>query len=205
MREWLPEPLAAVFNNAGVAVAGTVLDGEPADDDWLHEINFKGVVHGARAFLPLLAEQDSGAVVNTSSVFGLAGIPAQSAYCAAKFGVRGYTEALRHELRGTGVRAVTVHPGGINTDIVRNARFSQDPQGLASTQDELAERFAKMALTSPEKAARVIHQGVERGKARILVGPDAVVFDAVTRLAPTHYWDLLTGAMSGMRRLSRRR
>lgn len=205
VREWLPEPLAAVFNNAGVAVAGTVLDGEPADDDWLHEINFKGVVHGTRAFLPLLAEQDSGAVVNTSSVFGLAGIPAQSAYCAAKFGVRGYTEALRHELRGTGVRAVTVHPGGINTDIVRNARFSQDPQGLASTQDELAERFAKMALTSPEKAARVIHQGVERGKARILVGPDAVVFDAVTRLAPTHYWDLLTGAMSGMRRLSRRR
>jgi len=204
VREWLPEPLAAVFNNAGVAVAGTVLDGEPADDDWLHEINFKGVVHGTRAFLPLLAEQDSGAVVNTSSVFGLAGIPAQSAYCAAKFGVRGYTEALRHELRGTGVRAVTVHPGGINTDIVRNARFSQDPQGLASTQDELAERFAKMALTSPEKAARVIHQGVERGKARILVGPDAVVFDVVTRLAPTHYWDLLTGAMSGMRRLSRR-
>jgi NADP-dependent 3-hydroxy acid dehydrogenase YdfG len=191
VREWLPAPLAAVFNNAGVAVTSTVLDAVPEDDDWLHDINFRGVVHGTRAFLPILAEQGSGAVVNTSSVFGLAGMPHQSAYCAAKFAVRGFTESLRHELRGTGVRAITVHPGGITTNIARNARMRRDPEGRGRTKDEMAAQFEAMTMTSPERAAEIIHTGVDRGKARILVGPDAYLFDALTRVTPTHYYAVL--------------
>ncbi len=102
VREWTPAVVAAVFDNAGVALASTVLDAVPADDQWLWDINFHGVVNGTRAFLPILVEQDEGAIVNTSSVFGLAGVPNQSAYCAAKFAVRGFTDSLREELRGAG-------------------------------------------------------------------------------------------------------
>ncbi|WP_326949338.1 SDR family oxidoreductase [Amycolatopsis sp. NBC_01307] len=199
VRDWLPAPLAAVFNNAGVAVTSTVLDAVPEDDDWLHDINFRGVVHGTRAFLPILAEQGSGAVVNTSSVFGLAGMPHQSAYCAAKFAVRGFTESLRHELRGTGVRAITVHPGGITTNIARNARVRRDPEGRGRTKDEMAAQFEAMTMTSPERAAEIIHTGVDRGKARILVGPDAHLFDALTRVTPTHYYAVLSRLQNRMR------
>ena len=137
VRDWAPAPLGAVFNNAGVAVSSSVLDTVAEDDDWLWDINFHGVVNGTRAFLPILAAQDSGAIVNTSSVFGLVGMPNQSAYCAAKFAVRGFTDSLRQELRGTGVRAVNVHPGGINTNIVRNARFRKDPEGRGRSHDQM--------------------------------------------------------------------
>jgi NADP-dependent 3-hydroxy acid dehydrogenase YdfG len=199
VRDWLPAPLAGVFNNAGVAVTSSVLDAVVEDDQWLHDINFHGVVNGTRAFLPILAEQDSGVIVNTSSVFGLAGMPYQSAYCAAKFAVRGFTESLRHELRGTGVRAVTVHPGGITTNIARNARIRKDPEGLGRTREQMAAQFEAITMTSPDKAAAIIHSGVEKGKARILVGPDAYVFDALTRIAPTHYFSVLTRLQSRLR------
>jgi NADP-dependent 3-hydroxy acid dehydrogenase YdfG len=201
VREWLPAPLAAVFNNAGVAVTSTVLDAVPEGDTWLHDINFHGVVNGTRAFLPILVEQDSGVIVNTSSVFGLVGIPTQSAYCAAKFAVRGFTDSLRQELRGTSVSAVNVHPGGINTNIVRNARIRKDPEGRGRTQEQMAQQFEAMTMTSPEKAAQIIHHGIERGKARILVGPDAYVFDALARIAPTHYYSVL-GYLQSKRRAS---
>src|SRR5205814_10530613 len=98
-----------------------------------------------------------GAIVHTSSAFGLLGMPYQRAYCAAKFAVRGFTEALRQELRGTAVRAITVHPGGITTNIVRNARFRKDPEGLGRTKEQLAAQFEAATLTSPDKAARIIH------------------------------------------------
>jgi NADP-dependent 3-hydroxy acid dehydrogenase YdfG len=190
--EWAPAPIGAVFNNAGVAVASTVAAAVVEDDEWLHEINFEGVVHGTRAFLPILLDQGSGAIVNTSSVFGLAGIPHQSAYCASKFAVRGFTEALRHELAGTGVRAITVHPGGVKTNIARNGRLHSDPKGLGRSREQIADEFEALVRTSPERAAEVIHRGVDAGKARILVGPDAYVFDALTRLTPTHYWTILS-------------
>jgi len=199
VREWLPAPLAAVFNNAGVAVTATVRDAVPEDDDWLFEINFWGVVNGTRAFLPILLEQDDGAIVNTSSVFGLVGMPYQSAYCASKFAVRGFTDALRQELRGTGVRAVAVHPGGITTNIARNARIRTDPEGLGRTKEQMAAEFEALTMTSPDKAARIIHRGVERGKARILVGPDAYLFDALSRIAPTHYYAVISRLQSRLR------
>ena len=199
--QWLPSladpsladraQLAAVFNNAGVAVASSVLDADPDDDEWLRQINFDGVVHGTRAFLPILVEQDEGVIVNTSSVFGLLGMPYQSAYCASKFAVRGFTDALRQELRGTGVRAVTVHPGGVRTNIARSARVRKDPEGRGRSQEQMAAEFEALLRTTPDRAAEIICRGVDRGKARILVGPDAYVFDALARVAPTHYYDVM--------------
>jgi len=196
VRHWLPSlanraPLAAVFNNAGVAVASSVLDADPGDDEWLRQTNFDGVVNGTRAFLPILVEQDDGVIVNTSSVFGLLGMPYQSAYCASKFAVRGFTDALRQELRGTGVSAVTVHPGGVTTNIARNARVRKDPEGRGRSREQMAADFEAITMTTPDKAAEIICRGVERGKARILVGPDAYVFDALARVTPTHYYDVI--------------
>ena len=200
VRCWASQPIGAVFNNAGVALASRVLDAVPEDDAWLWDINFHGVVNGTRAFLPILVEQDEGAIVNTSSVFGLAAMPNQSAYCSAKFAVRGFTDSLRQELGGTGVTAINVHPGGINTNIVRNARFRRDPEGLGRTQEQMAQEFEAITMTQPSKAAEIIHRGVEQGKARILVGPDAYLFDALVRLAPTHYYDVLARFESRLRR-----
>ena len=191
VREWAPAPIGAVFNNAGVAVSSTVAAAAIEDDEWLHAINFQGVVNGVRAFLPVLLEQGSGALVNTSSVFGLAGIPHQSAYCASKFAVRGFTDSLRHELSGTGVRAVTVHPGGVKTNIARNGRLHTDPRGLGRSREQIADEFETVVRTTPERAAEIIHKGVDAGKARILVGPDAYLFDFITRLSPSHYWSVL--------------
>ena len=197
--EWAPAPIGAVFNNAGVALAANVADSSSEDEEWLRRINFEGVVHGTHAYLPILLAQRSGAIVNTSSVFGLAGIPSQSAYCASKFAVRGFTESLRHELVGSGVRAVTVHPGGVRTNIARNGRLHSDPKGLGRSKEEIAAEFEALVRTTPERAAEVIHRGVDAGKARILIGADARVFDLLTRITPTHYYTVLSaleGAIS---------
>ncbi len=189
--EWAPAPFGMVFNNAGVTVVQSVIDGSSEDDQWVDEVNFGGVVNGVRAFLPLLLEQNSGAIVNTSSVFGLVGFPNQSAYCASKFAVRGYTDALRQELRGTGVSAVNIHPGGVKTNIVANARFHSDHRGLHESADDMAVTFEQVAQTTPERAAEIIVSGVERGKARVLVGMDARMFDVLSRTAPTHYYGVI--------------
>ncbi len=202
--EWAPTPLGAVFNNAGVAVGGSFADGSVEDDEWLHKINFEGVVNGTRAFLPILLEQGSGAIVNTSSVYGLAAVPFHSAYCASKFAVRGFTESLRQELAGSVVRAVTVHPGGIKTNIARNARSHGDPRGLGRSQEQMAAEFEAMVQTTPERAAEVIHRGLDAGKARILIGADAYLFDFVSRLTPTHYWTVL-GKLEALAERSARR
>jgi NAD(P)-dependent dehydrogenase (short-subunit alcohol dehydrogenase family) len=189
--QWAPAPLGMVFNNAGVTSAQSVADGAMEDDEWVLDINLGGVVNGVRAFLPILQRQDSGVIVNTSSVFGLIGWPFQSAYCASKFAVRGFTESLRHELRGTGVRAVAVHPGGIKTNILRNARYHSDPMQHDLNHEDAAAQFESIARTTPEKAAQIIHDGVKAGKSRILVGPDAYVFDTLSRVLPTHYFDVV--------------
>ena len=187
---WAPAPIGLVVNNAGVTVSQTTAAAAPEDDDWVIDINFWGVVHGTRAFLPILLEQNAGAIVNISSVFGLVGWPTQSAYCASKHAVRGYTESLRHELRGTGVRAVVVHPGGIATHIVDNARFHVDDLGNTD-HDAMRRDFNNVARTSPDKAAETICRGVERGKSRILIGPDAVLLSVLARAAPVRYFDVI--------------
>jgi NAD(P)-dependent dehydrogenase (short-subunit alcohol dehydrogenase family) len=201
--EWAPAPLGMVFNNAGVATVQSVADAAVEDDEWVHQVNFGGVVNGTHAFLPLLLRQDAGVIVNTSSVFGLVGIPAQSAYCASKFAVRGFTDSLRQELRGTGVRAVCVHPGGIKTNIVRNARYHQHPLRPETSREEMIEEFDRICITTPERAAKVIHHGVRAGRSRILIGPDAYVFDFLGRAMPTHYFSVLSAVESVARRLDR--
>ncbi len=188
--EWAPAPFGMVVNNAGVDVSQSVLNAAVEDDEWVMDVNFWGVIHGSRAFLPILVEQGSGAIVNVSSVFGLMGYPTQSMYCAAKFGVRGWTESLRHELRGTDVEAITVHPGGIDTNIVKNSRFHEDDLGRTD-KDQMAREFKNVARTSPAKAAATIQTGVERGKVRILIGQDAAFIAGLTRLFPVRYYALM--------------
>jgi NAD(P)-dependent dehydrogenase (short-subunit alcohol dehydrogenase family) len=190
VREWSPAPLGAVFNNAGVTLSQTVEGVSDEDFEWIVDINFWGVVYGTKAYLPWLLEQDEGVVVNTSSIFGIIAWPTQATYNATKFAVRGFTESLRHELRGTGVRAVTVHPGGVNTSIVRNARFRVDDLGRDS-HEQMQLDFARVARLSSEKAAKIIVRGVERGRGRILVGSDAYATDLLQRLAPERYFDVI--------------
>ena len=190
VREWSPAPLGAVFNNAGVTLTQTIEGVSDEDFRWIVDINFWGVVHGTKAYLPWLIEQDSGAVVNTSSIFGIVSWPTQGTYNATKFAVRGFTEALRHELRGTGVHAVSVHPGGVNTNIVRGGRFYVDDLGGVS-HEQMQLDFARVARLSPEKAAEIIVRGVERGRGRVLVGSDARFVDLLQRLVPERYFDVV--------------
>jgi NADP-dependent 3-hydroxy acid dehydrogenase YdfG len=201
--EWAPAPLGIVFNNAGVATVQTVADAAIEDDEWVQQVNFGGVVNGTHAFLPILLRQDAGVIVNTSSVFGLVGIPGQSAYCASKFAVRGFTDALRQELRGTGVRAVCVHPGGIKTNIVRNARYHAHPIRSDVSREEMIDEFDRITITTADRAAEVIHDGVRSGRSRILIGPDAYLFDLLGRALPTQYFSVLSGIESVARRLGR--
>lgn len=186
-----------VFNNAGVAHVGTVMDTPIEDLQWLMGINFWGVVYGTKAFLPHLMETGDGHVVNISSIFGIIGIPNQSAYNAAKFAVRGYTEALRLELDALarGVSATSVHPGGIATNIARSSRLTEH---FAARKLALDTSFDKLARTSPQRAATVILSAVRRDARRVLVGPDAYAIDALQRFAPAAY-QMLVGRFASRR------
>jgi len=182
-----------IFNNAGVAL-GAVVESMSIDDfEWLMNINFWGVVHGTQAFLPHLKASGDGHVINISSVFGLVSIPTQSAYNAAKFAVRGFTDALRIELEidDCGVSATTIHPGGIKTNIARNARIDEATAALSPEIDDSGDMFEKLAMTKPAKAAKQILAAVEKDKRRALIGPDAKVFDLVSRLPAGFYQTLL--------------
>jgi NADP-dependent 3-hydroxy acid dehydrogenase YdfG len=190
VKEWAPEKFGMFINNAGVTVSQLAAEAAPEDDEWVMNVNFWGVVNGTRAYLPLLLEQGDGAIVNVSSIFGLMGFPAQSMYCASKAAVRGYTESLRHELRDTDIRVCTVHPGGIKTNIVRNARFHKDDVGRTDRAD-LEKEFDKITMTTPAKAAKTIQKGVDKGNPRILIGPDAVGTSVLTRAFPVRYMDLI--------------
>ena len=179
-----------VFNNAGVAVAATVEETTWEDFDWLMGINFWGVVHGTKAFLPHLIESGDGTIVNISSVFGFIGVPSQSAYNSAKFAVRGFTEALRQEMLmdGKPVSVHCVHPGGIRTNIARSARVPADSE---VDKDQMAKDFDRIARTSPERAARTILRGIDRGKPRILIGPDAYLINGFERFLGARYQGVL--------------
>jgi butyryl-CoA dehydrogenase len=175
-----------IFNNAGVALSANVSAMTYESFRWLMDINFWGVVHGTLAFLPHLRASGDGHVVNISSVFGLLGIPTQSAYNSAKFAVRGFTDALRTELdiEQCGVSATTIHPGGIRTNIARNARFEFADHEEAVDAEQVAVDFERLTRTTPEKAATLILGAVRRNKRRALIGPDAHLFDAAARISP---------------------
>lgn len=179
-----------VLNNAGVAHGATVEEITMDNFQWIMDINFWGVVHGSQAFLPQMLKAGRGHIANVSSIFGLVGVPTQSAYNAAKFGVLGFTEALRHETRDAGLNVTTIHPGGINTNIVRHARFQQGPD-MEAEREEAIERFRQFTMTEPEGAAKTIIKGLKKNKARILIGFDAYYVDWARRLLPAKYMTLL--------------
>lgn len=187
-----------VFNNAGVALTADVTEMSWDDFEWIVNINFWGVMHGTKAFLPHLIGSGDGHLVNVSSVFGLIAVPSQSAYNATKFAVRGFTEALRQEMRIAGhpVGVSCVHPGGIKTNIAKNARAA-----TGKDSDQLAELFEKIARTSPEAAAKRILRGVRRNEAKVLVGPDAYGLDLMPRALGSGYqWLIQTAAKAGLSR-----
>ena len=191
--------LNIVINNAGVALLGEFDDLDLAQMAWLMDINFWGVVRGTRAFMPHLQSRPMAHIVNISSIFGIIAPPGQSAYAASKFAVRGFSEALRHELamRNSTVRLSVVHPGGVKTNIARRARVGahvRDNPGPG----ELGDRFEQLARTTPAAAAQRIARGIERNEPRILIGRDARYLDMIQRFRPSAYWSLLAGAFRRM-------
>jgi NAD(P)-dependent dehydrogenase (short-subunit alcohol dehydrogenase family) len=182
-----------LINNAGIALHGDF--GEVSLDDFrlLMNINFWGTVYGVKFFLPVLKQEKRAQIVNISSVFGMIAPAGQCAYAASKFAVRGFTEALRHELDGGNVGVTCVHPGGIRTQIARHARIGAGVTGTGH--HEKAARFEKLLRTSPEVAAARILRGVERREPRILIGTDAYQVDILQRLRPATYWKTLSRRM----------
>jgi NADP-dependent 3-hydroxy acid dehydrogenase YdfG len=183
-----------VYNNAGIAYTGSVEISQFKDLERVMDVDYWGVVNGTKIFLPHLIASGDGHVVNVSSVFGLLAVPGQAAYNAAKFAVRGFTEALRQEMLVAGhpVKVTCVHPGGIKTAIARNAVAAE---GL--DQEELAHFFdKKLASTSAQKAARVILDGVSKNKARVLVGTDAKALDLLARVTGSGYQRLVAAVTS---------
>ncbi len=188
--------LNILVNNAGVALLGQFTELDQAQMEWLVNINFWGVVHGTRAFLPHLSAQREAHIVNLSSIFGVIAPPGQTAYSAAKFAVRGFSESLRHELQAAGspVRMLVVHPGGIATDIARNSRSGSGAIDNAR-RTEMVDRFDKLAKKSPAAAAMHIANAIEANKLRLLIGSDAKFADIIQRLRPSTYWGLLGRAL----------
>ena len=192
----LPEAVMArhgradlLINNAGVALAGDFEQIGLDDFEWLMAINFWGPVRMCKAFLPLLRQRPAAHIVNISSLFGLLAPPGQTAYCAAKFGVRGFSESLRHELEETEIGVTVVHPGGVRTNISNNARI---PAGANSP--DLAERMQKFnafLTIEPADAAREILDGVEKRRPRVLIGADGRRGDRLQRLMPGRYWKIM--------------
>lgn len=179
-----------IFNNAGVALSGTVQSLSLDDYEWIININLWGVIYGTKAFLPHLKASGDGHITNISSIFGIASQPLMSGYNATKFAVRGFTESLRQDLDFTGscVSATSVHPGGIKTNVAKSARQSSSVgDALGMTAEEASSSFEKGFITSPAKAASTILKAVNRNKRRVLIGPDAHFYDLLVRFLPTAY------------------
>lgn len=190
--------LDLLVNNAGVALGGRFDETHLDDFEWVLDVNLRAVVRMCHAFLPMLTARPKAQIVNVSSLFGLIAPPGQTAYCTSKFGVRGFTESLRHEYAGTGLGVSVVHPGGVATSIARNARnprLSDDPdtaetQRLAAEQGRLS--FEKLLTLSPDAAAADIVRGIERRSPRIVIGKDARSAALIQRLMPAGYWRAIT-------------
>ena len=173
-----------VFNNAGVALGRISVEEVTYEElDWIFGINLYGVIYGTKAFLPDLLKRPEGYIINISSVFGLIGISHQAPYCTTKFAVRGFTESLKAELMDTNVKAMSVHPGGIKTNIARNAKGGPSHMSEEEQEKNLQE-IEKGFITTPEKAASVILNGIRRGKTRVKIGKDARMMDFIARLYP---------------------
>ncbi len=173
-----------VINNAGVGLMAPVNKLSSDDAHWLMNINFWGVVHGCRYFLDQMKGRPDPVLVNISSIFAMVSIPTQSIYNASKAAVRGFSDALREELRGDGIDVLCVHPGGIRTNIANSARIT-DVSMVADSDQQMREAFTRMARTTPEQAALVIVGAITARKNRVLIGADAKLMDLVFRLFPS--------------------
>jgi short-subunit dehydrogenase len=182
------ERVNILINNAGVSMIAKVEQTEYEDFEWLMNINFWGVVYGTKAFLPLLRKAGEGHIVNVSSLFGLLGVPNQSAYNASKFAVRGFTESLRMELEmyGENISATCVHPGGVKTNIITNSRIKTQ-SGIFKVKEKAVNSFEKTTFTTAEQAATKIILGIKQNRRRVLIGKDAFMGDAFQRLFPERY------------------
>jgi len=184
-----------LINNAGVGLMTGDFNDTPLEAyEWLININLWGVIRMTKAFYPYFMAQNAGHIVNISSIFGFGGVSFQTAYCTSKFGVRGFTEALRMELSETNIGTTVVHPGGIKTNIVRNA----PPKGRFATTEmhkEAISQFDKNAPTTSEKAARLILEAVEKNKKRLVIGMDGKLFEWVVRLFPVSFTGILKGQL----------
>ncbi len=188
-----------IINNAGLSVTAPFADMDEADFDLVMDVNFKAVVRGTRVFLPLLATRPRGWIVNVSSVFGLMGFPTQTAYCASKSAVKGFTETLRLELAVThpAIQVIQVHPGGIQTNVARNAKFVKSLKDDTATHAQAVDQFAAQARTTAPVAAEVIIAALESGETRVRIGGDARVIDWVVRLFPKRHIPVLNWLTGG--------
>ena len=181
--------VSLLVNNAGVALGGTFEQVSAADFEWLFSVNFWGVVRMTRAFLPALKREPASQIVNLSSIFGIIAPPRQVAYASSKFAVRGFSEALRHELAGSPVGVTVVHPGGVRTAIAANARRAPMSDAERAVEEKLWTRLLRLP---PEEAAARIARAIERREQRVLVGRDAAQIAAIQRLFPVTYWRVLS-------------
>ena len=172
-----------LINNAGVTLVSSVDKLQTPDAQWLMNINFWGVVHGCRAFLPQMRTRPEAMLVNISSIFAMVSVPSQSMYNAAKAAVRGFSDSLREELRSSSVAVLCVHPGGIRTNIANSARMA-DLSLLEMSAQQMRDGFSQNARTTPEQAATAIVRAIERGQTRLMIGMDARILDWVYRLFP---------------------
>lgn len=180
--------VGVVVNNAGVAMAGTFEQASEADFDRVLDVNLHGVIRMTRAFLPLLRREAAAQLVNVSSAFGLIAPPQQTAYAASKFGVRGFTESLRHELRGSAVGVTVVHPGGVKTGIAKSA-LGRRPEGPELERE--TSRWERALRLTPQAAAERIAVAIERRSPRLLIGSDVKRAALVQRLFPETYWRII--------------
>lgn len=187
-----------IINNAGVALGGTVAEVSLDDIRWLMSINFWGVVYGTKIFLPILEKEKSAHIINISSIFGIVAPPGNAAYAASKFAVRGFTEALRHELENTHILVSVVHPGGISTNIANSARVGANVKLSKTELKERVEKFnGQLAATTPEQAAETIVRGIKARRARIIIGSDAKLLSIFARLFPRSYYTVINFLTGG--------
>jgi short-subunit dehydrogenase len=197
--------LNLLVNNAGVALLGQFHEIDQSQMDWLMNINFWGVVHATRAFLPHLATRGEAHIVNLSSIYGIVAPPGNTAYAAAKFAVRGFSESLRHELQmaSSPVRLSVVHPGGVLTNVARNMRTGS---GVTDNErrSQAIEWFDQFAKTTPKDAALRIIKGIEKNQPRILIGGDARFMDILQRFRPATYWSVMARRIAKMEKAGKK-
>jgi NAD(P)-dependent dehydrogenase (short-subunit alcohol dehydrogenase family) len=193
--------VSLLINNAGVSLYGTFEDVSLDDLEWIMGVNFWGTVYGCRLFLPLLESEPAANIVTLSSVFGIISPPMQIGYSASKFAVRGFSEVLRHELAGTGVKVTVVHPGGVRTAIASSARRGAGADAESFERDTKA--FSAARVLAPEEAARRILGAVLHDRPRLLIGRDAVVIDLIQRCFPARYMEVLRPLLDPKRRFAR--